>query len=108
MARWLVSRGAKYLILLSRSGPRTTEAHELGAQFKEAGVRCEMPVCDVTDRGALRSVLASCSESMPPVKGCIQSSMVMTVKTHFLANAMVHVTKLISYLPGTNLPANVV
>ncbi|KAJ6259245.1 hypothetical protein Dda_6144 [Drechslerella dactyloides] len=28
-ARWMAERGAKHLILLSRSGPRTAEAHEL-------------------------------------------------------------------------------
>lgn len=83
MARWLVSRGARHLILLSRSGPRTPEARELLIELAEKRVIVEAPACDVTDSGRLRSVLAICSERMPPIKGCIQSSMVMTVRESF-------------------------
>lgn len=79
VARWLARRGARNLILLSRSGPRTSEAQELVADLRAAGVHVETPVCDVTNRSVLRSVLNSCSERMPPVKGCIQATMVMTV-----------------------------
>ncbi|KAI0181683.1 putative polyketide synthase [Hypoxylon sp. FL1284] len=78
MSRWLVGRGARYLILLSRSGPRTLEAAELLSEFEKMGVRAEAPPCDVSDREALRAVLASCSKTMPPIKGCIQASAVLT------------------------------
>ncbi|KAI0383339.1 putative polyketide synthase [Hypomontagnella monticulosa] len=80
VARWLVDRGARYLILLSRSGPRTPEAHELLAELNKKGARVETPVCDVANRAALKAVLASCSKTMPPIRGCIQSSLVMTEK----------------------------
>ncbi len=85
VARWLVQRGARYLILLSRSGPRTPEAHELLSELAREGVHVETPACDVTSRTTLRSVLASCSDRMPPVKGCIQASMVMTVRVPLFA-----------------------
>ncbi|KAI1436832.1 putative polyketide synthase [Xylaria sp. CBS 124048] len=78
MARWLVSRGARYLILLSRSGPRTVEAQQLLAEFRERGIYAATPMCDVSDAAALRAVLTSLSDKMPPVKGCIQASMVMS------------------------------
>jgi len=80
-SRWLASRGAKFLILLSRSGPRTAEAHELLAELAEKHVHVETPRCDVSNRAALRSVLAGCAKRMPHIKGCIQSSMVMNVST---------------------------
>lgn len=79
MARWLVARGARYLILLSRSGPRTVEAQELLAEFQEQGAHAIAPVCDVSDAAALKTVLANASLTMPPIKGCIQASMVLTV-----------------------------
>lgn len=88
MARWLASRGARYLILLSRSGMRTAEAHELSTMLREQGVHCEMPACSVADRDSLKSVLFDCATRLPPIKGCIQSSMIMTVslKLSFLFN----------------------
>lgn len=83
MARWLVSRGARYLILLSRSGPRSNEARALISECEKKGVRVECPACDISNRDGLKEALAICSASsdqqpMPPIKGCIQSSMVMT------------------------------
>lgn len=80
MARWLVKRGATYLILPSRSGPRTPEARQLLAEFASEKVYVDTPRCDLTDRNALRSMLVRCSEKMPPIRGCIQSTMVMTVR----------------------------
>ncbi|RCI07613.1 hypothetical protein L249_1652 [Ophiocordyceps polyrhachis-furcata BCC 54312] len=76
MARWLVSRGARHLILLSRSGPRTDKAQQLLSELRSQGVTLEAPCCDVSDETALSAALASCRETMPPIKGCIQSSMV--------------------------------
>ncbi|RDA90934.1 hypothetical protein CP533_5339 [Ophiocordyceps camponoti-saundersi (nom. inval.)] len=76
MARWLVSRGARHLILLSRSGAKTDGARQLLSELRSQGIACETPCCDVSDETALQNALASCGETMPPIKGCIQSSMV--------------------------------
>ncbi|KAF2006550.1 KR-domain-containing protein [Amniculicola lignicola CBS 123094] len=78
VARWLVDHGARYLILLSRSGPRTTEALELLSELADKGVHAEAPCCDISNRVLLKSVLSNCAESMPPIMGCVQSTMVMT------------------------------
>ncbi|KAK7983237.1 hypothetical protein PG989_010639 [Apiospora arundinis] len=80
MARWLVHRGARNLILLSRSGPRTAEARKMLEEFAVQGVRYETPACSIVDRDALRQTLSDCAMRLPPIKGCIQSSMVMTEK----------------------------
>ncbi|KAI8633359.1 putative polyketide synthase [Xylariaceae sp. FL1651] len=77
IARWLVSRGARNLILLSRSGPQTPEARNLIRELAQSNVRVEAPRCDVADRSSLRTVLAECLQRLPPVKGCIQAAMVM-------------------------------
>ncbi|KAI0002767.1 polyketide synthase [Xylariaceae sp. FL0662B] len=78
MARWLVSRGARYLILLSRSGPRTSEARNLLEELDKMGIQVEAPACDVSNRDSIHSVLASCSLIMPPIKGCIQATAILT------------------------------
>lgn len=48
--------------------------------LKDDGVHVEAPACDVTKADSLMSVLAHCAESMPPIKGCIQASMVLKVR----------------------------
>ncbi|KAJ5715852.1 polyketide synthase [Penicillium malachiteum] len=77
IARWLADNGARHLVLLSRSGPKTKEAQSLALELQDRGVECEMPACDVTNPSALRALLDNFSATMPPVKGCIQAAMVM-------------------------------
>ncbi|KAH8879535.1 hypothetical protein GQ53DRAFT_853631 [Thozetella sp. PMI_491] len=75
MARWLVDRGARNLILLSRSGPQTAEAAELVGELRSRGARVAAPACDISSAEALAAALAEAA--MPPAKGCIQASMVL-------------------------------
>ncbi|KAM7184266.1 KR domain containing protein [Rhypophila sp. PSN 637] len=77
IASWLVSRGARYLILLSRSGPRALDSQTFLAEMASRGVHVEAPCCDITNTKMLRSILDDCATRMPPVKGCVQSVMVM-------------------------------
>ncbi|KAK3321988.1 putative polyketide synthase [Apodospora peruviana] len=76
MARWMVGRNAKNLVLLSRSGPRTEQAREFLAELRGQGVRVEAPPCDVTSLQAMKKVFEVDLKDMPPIKGCIQGSMV--------------------------------
>ncbi|EAL93575.1 beta-ketoacyl reductase [Aspergillus fumigatus Af293] len=72
----MASRGAKNLILLSRSGATRDSAKELLRDLEDLGVRVATPRCDVSDRTSLRHALNECSAAgMPPVKGCIQGAM---------------------------------
>ncbi|KAI0184479.1 putative polyketide synthase [Xylaria flabelliformis] len=74
IARWMVRRNARNLILLSRSGPRTDEARELLNELSHQGVRVEAPPCDITDKMAVAAVFKSLVD-MPPIRGCIQGTM---------------------------------
>ncbi|WP_372739185.1 SDR family NAD(P)-dependent oxidoreductase [Neptunomonas sp.] len=76
-AQWLVSRGATHLILISRSGPRSDEAKQALAAFKEQGVTVMAQACDVSDRDALSSLLALASQQMPPIKGVVHAAAVI-------------------------------
>ena len=76
VARWMAGRGARNLVLLSRSGPRTAEAREFLAELGGHGVRVEAPACDVTDAAAVGKVFNVDLADMPPIRGCIQGSMV--------------------------------
>ncbi|EDN95526.1 hypothetical protein SS1G_11404 [Sclerotinia sclerotiorum 1980 UF-70] len=76
-ATWMADRGAKHLILLGRSGATSQAALEFVAEMELKGIAIAAPPCDVTDEVALLAVLDMCSKTMPPIKGCIQGSMVL-------------------------------
>ncbi|MEZ0095915.1 SDR family NAD(P)-dependent oxidoreductase, partial [Streptacidiphilus sp. EB129] len=59
LARRLAGTGAGHLVLLSRGGTETPGAAELAADLTALGARVTVAACDVTDRAALRELLAS-------------------------------------------------
>ncbi|KAI9692404.1 MAG: Type I Iterative PKS [Bathelium mastoideum] len=77
IARWMVERGARYLILLSRSGTKSRAAKELTEELGALDVQVACPACDVNNTESLSAALQQCSQTMPPVKGCIQAAMVL-------------------------------
>lgn len=79
IAAWLVERGARNLILLSRSGASNPHAQALVDELTSKGACVQTPGCDISDKNALESTLAAClkNANMPPIKGCIQASMVL-------------------------------
>ncbi|KAG9201298.1 hypothetical protein G6514_005846 [Epicoccum nigrum] len=76
-ARWMASKGAKNLVLLSRSGASSASAQQLVQELCNKGVRVEAFACDVTNVSRLSEVLSSVSQTLPPIKGCIQGTMVL-------------------------------
>ena len=76
-AQWMASRGAKHLILLSRSGPQSEAAKTLVSELQAIDVHVATPQCDVASSASLSAALSECSSSMPPIKGCLQASMVL-------------------------------
>ncbi|KAL2818527.1 hypothetical protein BDW59DRAFT_165475 [Aspergillus cavernicola] len=82
IAHWLVDRGARNLILLSRSGNKNVYAAKITEDLQEKGATALTPSCDITDCTALARTLESCSRTMPPIKGCIQATMVIS-SSHF-------------------------
>ena len=77
----MARRGARHLLLLSRSGASSREAKELLDEMQKMGVTVVAAPCDVSDERALASVLADSIQKLPPIKGCIQASMVLDVST---------------------------
>lgn len=75
----MADKGAKYLILLSRSGPASLKAKEVIAELEEQGVQIFAPQCDVTSKASLEAVLEVCGKTMPPIRGCINAVMHLQV-----------------------------
>jgi NADPH:quinone reductase-like Zn-dependent oxidoreductase/SAM-dependent methyltransferase len=75
--KWMADRGAKYLIVPSRSGASSKAAADLLDDMKTRGVCIVAPKCDVASESALSSVLDECARTMPPIKGCINAALVL-------------------------------
>lgn len=76
-ARWMAGKGARNLILLSRSGPNSSVASDLLKELKGRGVNVATPKCDVSCPESLSIALKQCT--LPPFKGCLQGTMVLRV-----------------------------
>ncbi|KAI1817163.1 hypothetical protein GGS20DRAFT_582671 [Poronia punctata] len=76
ISKWMVDKGAKNLILLSRSGATSASAIQLVASLRERGVVVSVPRCDVGSQESLTKALEECERTkMPPIKGCINAAM---------------------------------
>ncbi|KAJ3499844.1 hypothetical protein NLG97_g34 [Lecanicillium saksenae] len=86
IARWMVSRGARNLILLSRRGPQDSGSRALINDIMSTGCSIVAPVCDATNLSALESTIAKCHATMPGIKGCINAAMVLRDHTFMSMN----------------------
>jgi NAD(P)-dependent dehydrogenase (short-subunit alcohol dehydrogenase family) len=79
MAHWMVGKGARNLVFLSRSGAQKEEARNLVKELTAEGARIAAYACDLGDEHRLRLVLEEVSRDFPPIKGVIQGAMVIRV-----------------------------
>ena len=75
----MVERGARNLLLLSRSGKNSDTARQLVAELESQGVSVLTPKCDVSNTVQLKRLLQNAAENMPPIKGCIQATVALRV-----------------------------
>ncbi|KAH7329671.1 hypothetical protein B0I35DRAFT_507893 [Stachybotrys elegans] len=74
---WMVERGARHLIVPSRSGADTPNRIDTVQRLAERGVSIHTPKCDVSSSRSVAQMLQDCSKTMPPVKGCIIATMAL-------------------------------
>ncbi|CAN9080485.1 unnamed protein product [Alternaria alternata] len=75
--RWMITRGAKQLIVPSRSGPRGEAAFKIVIDAIKSGVTILTPSCDVSDMASLKLMLDECAPVVGPIRGCINAAMVL-------------------------------
>lgn len=78
IAAWMHSHGAHHIAILSRSIPRP-ESLEFNwlKLMKSRGINVRLFSCDISNSDTLKETLASLAESMPVIRGVIQSAMVI-------------------------------
>lgn len=77
--RWMVSRGAKYLLVPSRSGAASAAASEVVCELSDQNIVVSTPKCDVSSKGSLLHMLQESATTLPPIRGCIVATMALNV-----------------------------
>jgi phthiocerol/phenolphthiocerol synthesis type-I polyketide synthase C len=76
-AQWLVSKGARHLVLVSRTGPATLGAKAAVADLQALGATVEAVACDVTDREAMSRLIEKMSSAATPLRGVVHAAAVI-------------------------------
>ncbi|KAF7155819.1 hypothetical protein CNMCM5623_008699 [Aspergillus felis] len=79
VAHWMISRGARNLVLLSRSAARGEKTAALAEELREAGCSRVLPVsCDVANEDDVARAIQVCAqEGLPPIRGVIHAAFVL-------------------------------
>lgn len=80
LCRFLASRGAGSILILSRKSPDEDTRAFLGREVEPYGTRVMALQCDITDSSQVSNAARHCRESMPCVKGVINCVMVIQVR----------------------------
>ncbi|MGY0585780.1 MAG: SDR family NAD(P)-dependent oxidoreductase [Paraglaciecola chathamensis] len=73
-AEWLIEKGAKHLLLISRRGPSSKEAADFLLKCQANGISVRAEACDVTDKSALARIIKLCGNELPALKGVIHAA----------------------------------
>ena len=86
VAHWMVSRGARNLILLSRSAAKSEKTAALVEELREAGCSRVLPVsCNVASEDDLAHAVYTCAqEELPPIRGVVHAAFVLHVSNRML------------------------
>ncbi|KAL6706255.1 hypothetical protein ACN47E_005990 [Coniothyrium glycines] len=77
IAKWMVTKGAKNIVLLSRSGWMTSEAKGDIDQLNSLGANIVVRKCDVANRGDVDRLMSVELGDLPPVRGIVHGAMVL-------------------------------
>ena len=76
-SKWLVSKGAKSLVLAGRRGADTPGAQAEIEKMRAAGADVLAVSCDVGDRRQVRDLIARLGSELPPLRGVVHAAMVL-------------------------------
>ncbi|KAK8037713.1 hypothetical protein PG991_001059 [Apiospora marii] len=74
---WMVARGAKNLIVPSRSGAASHAAAKAVRELRAKNITILTPKCDVASSESFIESLDNWKKLMPPIRGCINLAMVL-------------------------------
>jgi NAD(P)-dependent dehydrogenase (short-subunit alcohol dehydrogenase family) len=79
IASWLMEKGAKNLLIVSRSAASSSDAPSMQAMAKADNCNLQIRSCDVGNEQSFVDLLAEVATSMPPIRGVVNAAMVLEV-----------------------------
>ncbi|KAM0715744.1 hypothetical protein Q7P37_008258 [Cladosporium fusiforme] len=76
VAKWMVQQGARHIVLVSRSGGNAQRTNELIAACQDEA-KIVVKMCDIASIDEVRTLIADCAKTMPPICGVINAAMVL-------------------------------
>ena len=73
VAKWLIGKGARYLVLTGRTA-RSTAAQHLFSAAEAAGVSIHVVAADIGREEDVKRLIQEITNEMPPLKGIVQSA----------------------------------
>ncbi|HYO70633.1 MAG TPA: SDR family NAD(P)-dependent oxidoreductase, partial [Archangium sp.] len=80
VAKWMVEKGARHLVLMGRSEP-TEAARQTLQELEKAGARVVVERADVSKREQLEAAFARMEKELPPLKGVVHAAVVLEDRT---------------------------
>lgn len=80
MTKWMVAKGAKNVVLVSRRARLEGAVQELAQNLKQsADANIVVKACDVTSQDSVEELIGACASELPSVAGVIHAGMVLRV-----------------------------
>ncbi len=76
-AQWMVDRGARHLVLIGRKAPSSDPVTAAIGQMRRSGTEVNIFQGDISRNEDLAAILAECRNRMPPLRGVVNSAMVL-------------------------------
>ncbi len=77
ICRFLVARGARSLVLQSRSGPTSVEANRVVAELRAQGASIHLRKGDAGDAASVESLISEIERELPALAGVVHAAMVL-------------------------------
>ncbi|KAI6710692.1 hypothetical protein PZA11_006639 [Diplocarpon coronariae] len=79
MSRWMIEKGARNIVLLSRKGNTDRKVDELIDEAKAGGANVIVKACDVASKDQVEKLVSVDLSHLPPIRGIIHAAMVLDV-----------------------------
>lgn len=79
MAKWMSTKGAKNIVLVSRRASVNNNVQALIDDLALNGARVVVKACDVSSRLSVDALIKEDMKDMPPVRGMVHGTMVLRV-----------------------------
>jgi NADPH:quinone reductase-like Zn-dependent oxidoreductase/acyl carrier protein len=77
ITKWLAARGARHLVLVSRTGELSPEARHVLMMLRGKGIQVLVRSVDVADQSQVAGLFAEVDQTMPALRGIIHGAMVL-------------------------------